>query len=418
MSKIRIAWICHLSNAQIRSQLKYEKWTLWAIVRRIVGLENISDFAIWNTNAISEFEKFEDVELHIISPHLYIYGIQEFELNSIHYHFFKSEDDNLITRFKYKLKRRPKTSYKNNAAIISTIIDKINPQIIHMIGAENPYYGESAFLLPNHIPFIVTPQTLMSDPKFFVNYPISRDLYTYRAGVETKILSRADYVGTKVPYFKEKISEIISHKVKFLDVALALGESIYLDNFKKEYDFVYFSADISKAADYAIEAFAITKKSYPNITLHIVGGYSESYRQTIENRIAELRLGDQVDFTGKLPTHDDVISEIRKAKFAVLPLKVDLISGTIRESMANGLPVLTTITPATPRLNEKRYSVMLSEIGDFTAMAENMCKLLSDEEFAQELRINAAKTVEERYSNAANMREWRENYYAILNYER
>lgn len=418
MSKIRIAWICHLSNAQIRSQLKYEKWTLWAIVRRIVGLVSISDFAIWNTNAISEFEKFEDVELHIISPHLYIYGIQEFELNSIHYHFFKSEDDNLITRFKYKLKRRPKTSYKKNAAIISTLIDKINPQIIHMIGAENPYYGESAFLLPNHIPFIVTPQTLMSDPKFLVNYPISRDLYTYRASVETKILSRADYVGTKTPYFREKISEIISHKVKFLDVALALGESIDLDNFKKEYDFVYFSADISKAADHAIEAFAIAKRTSPNITLHVVGGYSDSYIITLRNMMLSLGIGDEVDFTGKLPTHHDVISEIRKAKFAVLPLKVDLIASTLREAMANGLPVVTTVTPATPTLNEKRESVLLSDIGDFAKMAENMCRLMADENLSQELRNNAARTVEELYSNAANMREWKSNYYAILKNER
>ena len=119
----------------------------------------------------------------------------------------------------------------------------------------------------------------------------------------------------------------------------------------KLYDFVYFAADISKAVDYAIEGFAIAKKSFPNITLHVVGGYSDSYMQTLRDKMQELGLGQEVDFTGKLLTHDDVLAEIRKAKFALLPLKVDLIAGTIREAMSNGLPVVTTVTPVTPTLN-------------------------------------------------------------------
>jgi glycosyltransferase involved in cell wall biosynthesis len=131
-----------------------------------------------------------------------------------------------------------------------------------------------------------------------------------------------------------------------------------------------------------------------------------------------LGLGNEVDFTGKLPSYNDVIAEVRKAQFALLPLKVDLISGTIREAMANGLPVVTSKTPDTPKLNEARESVLLSDIGDFNAMADNMMKLLSDQNFAQLFRENGAKTVFERYSNKALMLEWRDCYHAILKNER
>ena len=96
-----------------------------------------------------------------------------------------------------------------------------------------------------------------------------------------------------------------------------------------------------------------------------------------------------VIFCGPLPTHDDVIKQIRKSRFAILPLKIDLISGTIREAMANGLPVVTTITPATPKLNETRESVLLSEKGDFKAMAENMLWLINDNEVAIKLKKNS-----------------------------
>ena len=82
--------------------------------------------------------------------------------------------------------------------------------------------------------------------------------------------------------------------------------------------------------------------------------------------------------------------------------------------MANGLPVVTTITPATPRLNETRESVLLSEKGDFQAMADNMCRLLEEEGLADTLRNNAAVELQERYSNESAMKQWRENYYKVI----
>jgi glycosyltransferase involved in cell wall biosynthesis len=337
----------------------------------------------------------------------------------VHYHFFQSEDDNLLELLRFKITRKIRTNYKKNTKRILNFVKDLNPNIIHMIGAENPYYGESALSLPKEIPLIVSLQTLMNDPNFKNNYPISVDSYNYRAGLEKNIILRADYIGSKIIPFREYISTNISLTKCFLDMALAVGEEILIKDYKKSYEFVYSAADNSKAADYAIEAFAIAKKSNPNISLHVVGGYSDSYLNQLKSRMHELGLGEDVDFTGRLQTHDDVINEIRKARFAILPLKVDLIAGTIREAMANGWPVVSTITPATPELNNKRESILLSEKGDFYAMAENMCKLLSDDSYADMVRQNAAITMNERYSNQVAMEEWRKHYFEILaKYER
>lgn len=415
MGKIRIVWICHFSNNQIRKRLNFEKYTLWALVRKLFGRTEVSDFAVWNTNAIREFEKFDDLELHVISPHYYISSLQEFEMNGVYYHFFKSEDDNLHSLIRSRLLRKPRRTFSKNARLINNLIDHIRPDIIHMIGAENPYYGVAALTIPKDIPFIVSLQTLMCDPNFFDNYPISQSEYDYRVSVEKAIIKRADYVGSKVESFKKIILKEISPDISFLDMTLAVGEDINIDNNIKSYDFVYFAADISKAADYAIEAFAIAKESYPDITLHIVGGYSETYISSLKSRMQELGLGREVDFTGKLPTHDDVILEIRKARFALLPLKIDLISGTIREAMSNYIPVITTITPATPDLNSKRESLLLSEKGDFFTMAENMCKLLSDNKYAQLIKENAVITLGDIYNNSQFMNKWRESYRNIIN---
>lgn len=418
MDKIKVVWICHLSNSQIREHLKFDKWTPLALIRRILGKSDISDFAVWNTNGIREFAKFEDIELHIVAPHYHISGIQEFQIDGIHYHYFESEDDNLLHLIKSKITKKIKTAYNKNSDLIAQLVAKINPNIIHLIGAENPYYGESALSLPRHIPLVVELQTLLNDQCFLDSYPLSIEVYNYRSKVEAQILKRADYIGTRGDILKNKVISNICPTAKFLNIALAVGVDVDLRETTKLYDFVYFAADISKAVDHAIESFAVAKKSFPDITLHVVGGYSNAYFDTLIDRMRELGLGDEVDFTGKLPSYDDVIAEVRKARFALLPLKVDLVSGTIREAMANGLPVVTSKTPATPKLNEVRESVLLSDIGDFQAMADNMLKLLSDQNTSELLRENGARTVAERYSNAAFMQEWRDNYHAILNNER
>lgn len=414
MNKLKVVWICHLSNSSIRNNLKFGGWNLLALLRKIMHINPITDFAIWNTNAIKEFEKFEDIDLHIVAPHYQITALQEFEINGVYYHFFHSEDDSIFHILKNKITHKTPNSYKRNAHKISEIIGTIQPQIIHMIGAENPYYGESALTLPTNIPLIVSLQTLMCDPNFEKNYPISHHSYLYRSKVESDIIRRADYIGTTVQYFRDIITAQICPATKFLDLTLAVGEDIDIKEHEKIYDFVYYAADISKAIDYALEAFAIAKQQYPHITLHVVGGYNEFTMIDIQGIMQRLGLGLEVTFTGRLATREDVIQEICKARFALLPLKVDMIASTIREAMANGLPVVTTETPLTPKMNQSRESILLSNKGDFCAMADNMCKLLSNDKYVALLKKNAVETLTELYSNKAAMQKWRDCYYQIL----
>jgi poly(glycerol-phosphate) alpha-glucosyltransferase len=199
-----------------------------------------------------------------------------------------------------------------------------------------------------------------------------------------------------------------------LDLALAVGENITKATFKKEHTFIYFAKEIEKAADWAIEAFAIVNKRYPDTTLRIVGGYQTGYKRELDERLSALGITERVTFTGSLPTHDDVINEVRKSTFAVLPLKIDLIAGTIREAMANGIPVVTTITPATPELNEKRKSIMLSEKGDFNGMANNMMELIENKTLAEQLQANAYETLKDRYDNETIAKQWHDSYFEVL----
>jgi len=415
--KIKVVWICHFSDERTRSYIKfswlYYRWFFNIIKRRAV--RNISDMSVWITNAIQEFEKFGDIDLTIVFPHRGVKGsCQKFNINGISYICFRSEDDFLLSRIASEFKVLNHKEYKKNREIIRGVVNQIKPDIVHVIGAENPYYSISALDVPQNIPCVVSLQTLMSDPDFMKNYPTSKKEYNYRSSIEKKIIKNCDYIASPIRQFKDIIHQQINPKAVFLKMTLAVGQDVDTAFDKKQYDFVYFAANISKACDYAIEAFALACKQYPSLTLNISGGYSNNYRSQLDNRINELGITDNVFFTGPKNTHSDVLNQIKKSRFALLPLKIDLISGTIREAMACGLPVITTITPATPKLNSRRECVLLSDKGDYEAMAKNMMFLLNNKEKAASLMQNSILTIKEMYSNEAFMKGWHNGYYEIL----
>lgn len=416
---LKVVWICEFSNKEVRDKLHIEKYSIYAMTKKLFNKQYLIDFGVWNTNGIKELEKFNDIELHVISHHFFLKEkVDSFKLRNINYHFFRLEGDNLFSTIKRKLCPKTKTNYYKNCQKINQIIERIQPDIVHLIGAENPHYSSSVLSLDDKYPLLVSLQTLMSDPDFLKNYPISEELYNYRCDIEKKVLKKSDYICTISKKYQEIILNNINPNAKFLKLKLAVGEDLKpIANIKKIYDFVYFAKDINKASDYAIEAFAIAKKKYNNIKLNIIGSYGADFKDILENRIKELGIENSVTFSGKLPLHEDVLIEIQKSKFALLPLKIDLISGTIREAMACRLPVITTITPGTPKLNEKRESVLLSPIGDHQAMANNMIKLLEDSNLAQQLIDNASTTIKERYNNQEAINDWVKAYQAIYEYK-
>lgn len=415
--KIKVVWVCHFSNEKVRSHIRFSTLyykRFFLLFKRKFRIK-WQDFAIWNTNAIREFEKYDDIDLTVIFPHLGIKGKkQSFSINGINYICFRSEEDYLFPFLRNKLFHTFEKEYSHNRKLISSEISKIEPDIIQIIGAENPYYSVAALDFPSNIPSIVALQTFLSKPDFFRNYYIDKNEYEYKSSLEKEILKKCSVVFGGNPNTLNMVKEIVSPDIITRVNPLAVGVDVDDCPCEKEYDFVYFAANISKACDYAIEAFALANKQHPGLTLNVSGSYQADFKARLEARLQELGILEQVYFTGPKASHDDVLSQIKKSRFALLPLKVDLISGTIREAMACGLPVVTTITPATPKLNEDRESVLLSEKGDYQAMADNMLRLVSDEKYASQIRDNAIKTVQERYSNDTFMQLWRKAYHEIV----
>ncbi len=419
--KLKVVWVCHFSNKFVRENICFRRFSLLDFFLKLIkkDLKN-RDYAIWITNAIKWFETFNDIQLTIVFPHKGVRNeILRFSNNGIQYVCYHSEDDNFISFIKQHIFKVIKKKYDKNRDIIKNVINEIKPDLVHIIGAENPYYSISALDIPNSIPTIVSLQTLLSEKGFKDNYRINETAYEYRSMLEQQIIQKCKYIATGVPNFVDTIKKNIAPNVIALKMKLAVGVDVDVDDLdvKKDYDFVYFAANINKACDIAIKAFAIAKKKSPDITMNISGGYSPAYKKEMDALLQKYDILDSVIFTGAKQTHEEVIEQIKKSRFALLPFKIDQMPSTVREAMACGLPVISSATPSTEQLNRDRHSILLTELGDVSALAENMLKLLENENFASRISKNAIITIKERYSNENTLKEWHYVYTEIIKHE-
>lgn len=414
---MKVAWICSFSNAEIRSILKYDNSLLNRYAFRLMGVDVTKkiDSAIWNSNAIKEAEKFSDIELHIVCLVRFLKDKrQDFVLRNVQYHFLREENSDWYRFLYHQLFTKFSSRFHKNRKAVKAVIDEISPDVVHVMGAENPYYSLSVLDIPTSIPIIVQLQTLLDRLKDVTKVKQEKVDCYYKGSLEKEIIIRADYIGTNVGAFRDYIINEIKPKARFLDISLAMAQNINLKECKKEYDFVYFASNICKAGEEALKTFAIIHQRHPELTLDIIGGYDETLKEKLDAIVLENNMQNAVTFEGRLETHDDVLSQIRKARYALIPLKMDFVPNTIREAMANGLPVVTTITNGTPNLNIVRQSVMLSPQDDFEAMADNVELLLNDSTLANTLKENAFLTEKERCNNSDIVKRWQEIYYAIL----
>ncbi len=414
MSKLKVAIICHVSNKELRSHISLRNYSLRNMAKKVVGKPTFyRDDSLWNTLMLEQLEGHPELEVHAIIPHKgMVHKRQDFSINGIYYHCFRAD----FELFPYSLWTKRKSVFKqfahNNNTIVS-IVQEIKPDLVHMVGAEAPFFNLSGLKIDvNKVPFMISLQTAMSDPDYQKLYPIRKQTYENACQCEQALFKHCRYFCTSVEWYRHIVQQYNKDAI-FVNFHFCAPTFSIEKEEQKKYDFVYWAANINKAGDDAIEAFALAHKLNPSLTLHLVGGYTSVFKQKIDVRISELGIKDSVSFSGYLPTHLDALKEVAKARFALVPIKIDIISSTIREAMILGLPVVTFITHGTPSLNKGRETVLLSDIGDYQHMAQNMCKLADDPRLADALTKNGHLYCEKYLDNAVGMDCLVKSYFAV-----
>lgn len=419
MKKLNVTWICHFSNQQVRNKIPLSKQKLLNMIRRIFakGLKPPdADSAPWITNQIAEFEKFDNVELHIIAPFAAMKPMTfEFEMNGIHYHFFRPFISFTSNKFITHYIKPKKRLYWQSKYFVKKFLNVIKPDIINLIGAENPYYSITA-LSVNNIPLYVSLQTILSTP-FNEEYNYKVDKFSI--SVESRIILKFSYFGTDSKLYNDCVKKINPNAIVF-EYKFPKQRPPEIEKIPIEFDFVFFASRISqeKGIEDTIDALSRIKYSGREAKLNIIGSCKRGYKIYLEEKIKSLGLNDNIVFTEYFPLHSDMFKQVKKSAIAVLPSKIDVIAGTIAEAMFLGLPVISYKTTGTPVLNEECESILLSEIGDIDSLAKNMLLLLDSPELRKKLVINAKYVIDKRYNNAEIAEKLVADYRAIVDHYR
>ena len=156
-----------------------------------------------------------------------------------------------------------------------------------------------------------------------------------------------------------------------------------------------------------ISAIKKARASGYDVSSVIIG--DGSLRASFEEFAKSLGIHDYVQFTGLLPSSDDVRSIMLDADMFVFPTQGEGLPRGILEAMAIGLPVLSTPVGGIPEVIDRKY---LFNPLDSDAFAKEICRLLDNpDELTLMSKTNYNKSLE--FKNVT-LQKKRDEFYTKL----
>ena len=408
--------VCHFSNAEVRAHLPLDdSKKMYAIVRKLLGMptkvRTFGDIAPWDSNTIKYLRERDDLELHVISAHSGLKKrIVSFENQGVYYSFIKCETANFLKRTipNDNLWRKMNPMTKD----VHRLVRQIQPDIVLLMGTENAYYSSTVLGLQEY-PVYTLCQTIYNNPERAVYSKIN----SKNATTEMEIFKEHRYFGVYCKKHYDLLKNIAPDRFIFKFGFPSQGILLQPVPTPKEYDFVNFALtmDLRKGFPDSIRALAIVKEKYPKVILNLVGGCNSEQRSILDSMIEELGLQNNVIITPFFEKQSDLFLHIQKSRFAVLPCKMDNVSGTMTQAMQLGLPIVVYKTTGTPSFNKEKECAMIAEHSNVEDLAAKMLELMENSEKAEMLKRNAREFQEKRVEyNKGNGDRLAVNFRAII----
>jgi glycosyltransferase involved in cell wall biosynthesis len=415
VEKIRVAMVCHFSNAEVRSHLPLDNRKVYTFLRRILRMPTKSkgygDIASWDASTIEFFKKRDDIEVHVISAHSGMKKrVVSYEGEGVHYSFVRCDRATMLKRLvpSDSLWRKMNPMVKD----VHRLINKIKPDLVLLMGTENAYYSSTVLGLIDY-PVYTLCQTIYNNPE--------RGIYGHvgskNATTEMEIFKEHKYFGVYCKKHYDLLKAIAPDRYIFKFGFPSKGKLLEPIVCEKEFDFVNFAMGMSAKKGFtdAIEAIAIVKNTYPRVKLNLVGGGSVEQKAELAKMAEQLEVKENVIFTPFFEKKSDLFLHIQKSRFALLPCKMDYISGTMNQAMQLGLPIVVYKTTGTPSFNREKECALIAEHCNVEDLAAQMLVLMNEPKKAEILSKNAREFQEKRAEyKRGNGSRLVANFHAII----
>lgn len=218
------------------------------------------------------------------------------------------------------------------------------------------------------------------------------------------LIVRAFTHADAVVFQTEKAKSFYSKKIQVKSEIIGNPVSLQLQKGDKVNPIIISAGRLEKQKNQKIliQAFSEIANDFPKYELHIYG--EGSLRNELEQQIKELGLQDRVKLPGN---HMDYQNRLCEADIFVLSSDFEGLSNALLEAMVLGMPCISTDCAGSDEVVQSEYNGLLVPVGDMTALAEAMGRMLSDEELKKRLG-KAAKITTRSYRTENVISKWRE----------
>lgn len=326
-------------------------------------------------------------------------------------------------------------------------VNEIKPDIIHIWGTETNFSAGCASLLRG-FKTVIFIQGLIGIHQRYTNKSYVREKeYWGHISLYHKCRS-----AIKRRYFKKQISfeqcailsagNIITDNdftraycssfapaTKFYSHFMGPADLFYntewnIERCEKNTIFTIFASNEAKGLSQLLKALNIVKKSIPDIKLRIPGPFNvdnqgkldrkrcSPFERWAANYIERNDLEDNVSFLGKLD-REGMALNYSAANCFVCPSAMEVHSSSVREAMAVGMPVITSLCGSTIEFIDHRQSGLIYRYEEEEVLAYYIIKVLTDSRFASEIG-KQAKLRMNSFRNAAELNRPLSDIYKTL----
>ena len=144
----------------------------------------------------------------------------------------------------------------------------------------------------------------------------------------------------------------------------------------------------------AVKVIAQLQRIYPSACLCMVGPDKDGSLDSCRRVATDNKVSSSIEFTGRLPRQEwHHLS--RQYDVFINTTNVDNTPVSVIESMALGLPIVSTNVGGLPYLIENGVNGILIPPGDVEAMVDGVCRIVESPEYGRTLALNARTRVEQ-----------------------
>ena len=240
---IKVVMVCNFSDAKVREHLPLMDWEIFNHLKFWSGgsssKKGYGDLADWNRNIADYMCTRDEISFFLISPHPGMKKMRvSFTENNVKYIFFNIHIAGFLKRFI----KGEKIWRKINpfARSIKKEIERINPHLVVLMGAENPYYSDSILGIENY-PVYVMCQTVY-------NNPTRKECGIWdpeKEEVEKEIFKTFKYIGVYSGLHYRLVRQLCGSNAYIFKFGYpSKGLLLTPTNIQKKYDFINFAYTI------------------------------------------------------------------------------------------------------------------------------------------------------------------------------